>query len=325
MSYFTSTPTVRTISLTTGLCLAALSISAHAATIGYWQQDGDLTALGAGGTPVAGLSGNAQVISVTPYTGSVPTYSSSTPGAIITSGVGGAVVNASNTSSLSYINPGLPTVVNNSSGGKVNVTGSALAANTPLTPGSFTIQAFVSTTSLADYSTLISYNRTDGNGSSWMLDTTNANPASGVSGHNSSFAEGDVRLRVRFDTQPLGQSGVPANGFNQAPATSLVLNDGEWHHIALTYNADTRSFSVYGDYQLLITGTASNPLVYDPNGGTLSFGGGGGGKGFNGLMDEVLLSDSVLGPNDFLRAIPEPSAALLGAFGLLALMRRKRN
>lgn len=44
-----------------------------------------------------------------------------------------------------------------------------------------------------------------------------------------------------------------------------------------------------------------------------------------GFIDEVRISDTALAPSQFLAAVPEPSAALLGGLGVIGLLRRRRK
>jgi hypothetical protein len=52
------------------------------------------------------------------------------------------------------------------------------------------------------------------------------------------------------------------------------------------------------------------------------------GETYNGLVDEIRYSDSVLDPDQFLRAVPEPgsfSLLLFGAIGLWWMGRKPRS
>jgi len=287
------------ISALVGLCLTAFTLPASAVTVAYYQLDGTVGAtVGTAAGSVPADAGTASGAGVSVSSGTLPAYAAGTPGTIITAGVGGAPVNASNTASLSF-----STTNNTNTGGRVNL---PAVGTTIYQPASFTIEAFINTTQTGSFSNLFSYSRADGNGATWMLDT-NSNGT----------------LRARFDTQALGTSGPTAPGFNQNITTTGAINDGAWHHVAMTYDAATRQILIYRDYVQVGSAIATNALVYDNS--AAGFGAGGGGQGYNGLMDEVRLSNAVLGTNDFLRAIPEPTTAFLSALGLLGLLRRKRG
>jgi len=273
--------------ITRSLLVAAsigFATTGHAAAILYWEADGNAANSGSSGITLNGTLG-------TNAGGALPTYSATVPGAIITAGVGGAIVNASNTNSFSFVNSGLPSATNSPSGGVVNVSSASFQVTT------FTAEAFVKTSSLAGYSTI--FNLSNSLGAAWMLDTN------GVTG----------QLRLRVDT---------ATTANQERGNTLspVITDDVWHHVAVTYNGT--SFTVFLDYVAVITGfDPAGDVLYD---GSSTFNVGAvTGRAYNGLIDEVRFSNTVLSTNDFLRAIPEPSAALLGAISLLGFVKRKRN
>ncbi len=150
---------------------------------------------------------------------------------------------------------------------------------------------------------------------------TNGNYAWGLM-----VANGQLVLRVDSDTGGTGQfnQGVQSN-----KTTHGVLDDGNWHHIALTYdptgNDGSPLFRLYKDYVQVATLAPANngAIVYD--GGVMTFGGRPDGNGFSGTLDEVRLSDSVLTSGEFLvaTAIPEPGV-LVGCLGGLAMIRRRR-
>jgi len=283
--------------ITKSLVFAAffgLTISSHAAALLYWEADGNTNNSVAGG---AALNGTASGWNGTAVSGTgAPTYSSSVPGTIITAGVGGAVVNGANTSSFSFVNPALAGGTKTSTvGGIVTTSGTTLQLQ------SFTAEAFVKTSSAAEYATI--FNLSNSIGVSWMLDT------------NGDASQLD-KLRLRTDTT----LGTNKNA-NSGGSMNMAITNDAWHHVAVTYSAGL--FSVYLDYNLVITAfDPAGDVRYDAN-STFNVGGGSG-RAFNGLIDEVRFSDTVLSSNDFLRAIPEPSAALLGALGLLGLLRRRR-
>jgi hypothetical protein len=67
-------------------------------------------------------------------------------------------------------------------------------------------------------------------------------------------------------------------------------------------------------------------LLYDD--GALLFGQGAGGLAFDGLLDEIRFTDSVLTTSQFLRAVPEPgsfSLLLFGTIGLWWMGRKPRS
>jgi hypothetical protein len=288
-----------------GLLLFVSFSKADAAPVGYWSFD-DGTAPAAAGTLVttvnspaingtgAGLSG-----------GSAPIFSIATPvGSEIRAGIGGSILNASNDTSLYFTNPGFPGSNTGNSGSIVTVADSG-GAGSVLKLASFTIEGFIRYEEFALFSAIFTKNRADGGGSTWMLDT-----------------DGGGNLRARFDSQALGLgSGSP--GFNQSFTTTAAVANGLWHHVAMTYNGTTRVMDLFVDYVDVGGGTVANALVYDDS--AMRFGGSGGGRAFDGNIDEVRLSDSVLAPNEFLRAVPEPSSVALGAIAAMTLLGRRRR
>ena len=91
-------------------------------------------------------------------------------------------------------------------------------------------------------------------------------------------------------------------------AAGLDIENGRWHHVALTFDSATKKAKFYVDYRLIGSvelsssnfGTATNDLILGQNGGSWG--------AFNGCMDELRISDSVLGPAEFLRVTNEADA-----------------
>jgi hypothetical protein len=126
--------------------------------------------------------------------------------------------------------------------------------------------------------------------------------------------------------------GTPNSVINIAPPSSV--EDNEWHHIALTFQAGLADgFKLYLDGApltsssttafTLSTGVGPNANSYL---GSFNFTGATETKGLNGALDEFGIWSGVLTPSEVtaLAAIPEPATALLGGLGLLTLLRRRR-
>jgi hypothetical protein len=307
--------------------LAGLFIggAAQAATVAHWQfegVDGQMAPSTAGAVPTSvnspALNGTAGVTNAgapIPASGTLPSYDDMVAGPVIRDGVGGAIITSNNATSLKFTNGGLDLAtpdLNNAAGGKVTVAGS----DTLLHDRSFTIELFARKDRHANFTTLVSKSRVDGNGTSWMLDI-----------------DGNANLRARVDSQapgvPTGQPTPP--GFNQGFTTSSKINEDQWYHVAMTYqevlDADVLKgqLTIFVDYQQVRQGFTTFLLVYDNN--PLVIGSGGGGRAFDGWIDEVRYSDTVLTTSQFLRAetiaIPEPAALGLLALGAASAMRRR--
>ncbi len=147
-----------------------------------------------------------------------------------------------------------------------------------------------------NYACVVSKNYADEN-SSWMLDTTNGS-----------------QIRARFDTAETNNQTLTG------PAISI--NDGEWHHVALTYDALNGIATLFVDYDNSTSRTITGALRYSSN--PLTFGNLGGGRAFDGLIDEVRLTNQVLTPSQFLYAIPEPGTLLLLVAGGLVMLLLRR-
>ena len=217
--------------------------------------------------------------------GAKPTFSSERPPASttrISSGKNGPAVNLNNDTSLLFVNAGLPANTNSPSGGQVTVTGSGLPAQMT----NFTAEAFVRVNRHVNYPQIIGKTRTLTGGYSWSLGIN-------VSGN----------LRSRFDTQ------IPTNtvGFNQCLESSGYMEDGKWHHVALTYDYPSQTMKLYKDYVKIHEGVTPNPMASDS--GDIKIGNGD--MGFDGWIDEVRVTDRVLTPAEFLYTVPIKGAILL--------------
>jgi hypothetical protein len=291
--------------------------------IGYWQFDDQApgttadTLVDSSGNNLTG-TGMGQGTS-----GSPPVHSSVVPDIAIRDGINGPYVNPNNTSSLRFTNTG---GINNNNGSFVRVTDPG-GVNSILKPQNFTVEGFLLFADAAEYVNwplLVGKSRADAGGTSWTVDT-----------HN------NQRLRVRADHQEIGTGGGGVPGFNQGigPAGPL-LSDGQWHHFAVTFEAGDPDqetpgrFTLFVDYQQVHTGTLggsnntpdgvlSSFLVYDD--GPLHIGSLSGGRAFDGWLDEIRLSGEVLTPDQFLRAVPEPTRAILLAVGLTWLVGGRRR
>lgn len=256
--------------------------NAYSGTVGYWQFDD-----GAAGSPATTLASeyNASAFSTVAAgngTGDAPSFVDDVPGTVIHDGVDGPVLNDDNRSALAFASDG------NDNGGYVSIQDLA-AHDSLLEPADFTIEAFVkSEGTQADSSILVK--SVYGTGISWSMGTY-WRPAA---------------LSLRVDS------------FNPFSANRLEINnnltDGVWHHIALTYDSATQTFSLYQDYTLLGT---LDQLVPTYDDAPILLGNLINGSAYSGLIDEVRFSNAALEPDQFLVAVtPVYSKHYLGDDGL---------
>lgn len=295
--------------LMTAACAGCLLVgSASAATVGYWQfgdaADGVTASTIATQVNAATLNGTASGHAG----GSAPVHAAEAPGLLVLDGVGGAVINTANTISLRMTSSG------DYAGGIVSVADPG-GAGSLLKPHSFTMEGFIRIDQMSNWPTVFGKARTDSNGVSWTMDLNgDTSPPIDPANQNNP--------RVRVDSQPLG-FGNGTSGFNQGfNNSSIQLEDGGWHHVAITYDGDSHTLSYYVDYALGKSGTTTNGMVYDDS--SLFFGNAAGGRAFDGWIDEYRLSDTVLAPDQFLVAVPTP-AALPAGLVLIALIGLRRR
>ena len=143
-----------------------------------------------------------------------------------------------------------------------------------------------------------------------MIGMRNASSANVVAWGIIFYTSGKAVLRV----QTRNSAGTAQDGdksFELAESTSSGLLDGNWHHVAFTYDGTTAK--LYVDYVLKASKAWSYPIDYNAdNAGKLSI------CGFdkqtyghwNGFIDEVRISDVALDPSQFLRPGGLVSSAL---------------
>ncbi len=306
----------KTIAVTSGAAVMAIAMGAQASTIGYWQlQDG---AAGATASTIATVvnSGTLSGVASGQDGGPAPKFSADVPGGIIIDGVGGPIVNASNTASLLFDNTGGTDgsgTLATTTGGKVTIADPG-GVDSLLKPRNFTIEGFIKVNATVNWPTVLGKSRNNTANTSWTIDLNGDSslPIDPNSQNN---------LRARVDSQPgTTNSGT---GWNQGFSTPAQLDGGQWHHFAMSYEDATRNLKLYFDYQEVRSSTTVNPIVYDDL--LLYFGNLAGGRALDGWLDEIRLTGSVLNSDQFLRVavIPEPaSLAMIAGVALVALRRR---
>ena len=247
------------------LALANLYLTAYpsiAEPAAYWHLDDSATsAVSAEGTGELGTYEGGQP----------PSFAPDVPAPQLWDGSTNPLANPDNRGSLRFVNEGAPGKIG-PFGGQVTVPGAAQI----LKPASFTAEAFVKIPEArTQHMIVISKRRAAHGGASWSLSVS----PSGA-------------LMARFDTQE-GDEGQNGVDWNQTVGSTPVA-DGEWHHVALTFDADLREGRLFVDHQPAGSRTTRAGLVYDDEPLLL-------GRGMDGWLDEVRLTPAVLHPDQFLR------------------------
>ena len=91
-------------------------------------------------------------------------------------------------------------------------------------------------------------------------------------------------------------------------AKSVRIDDGRWHHLAVTFNFGTKKVYSYVDYVRISNATMDSKAIgfYHPSNSPLQIGGNANNstRRHNGEIDEVRISDEALPPEKFLRYVP---------------------
>lgn len=125
-----------------------------------------------------------------------------------------------------------------------------------------------------------------------------------------------------FQTNGVGRVGFglgSAGSFNGIESISNIF-DGQWHHLAGTYDGSTVELFVDGVSQDTISVGAFSNNNRDIRIGSAR----NNGRFFNGQIDELRVSNSVLSPSQFL-SVPEPTSAVVLMFGVIGLLGRRRR
>lgn len=248
------------------LCFALLG-RLEAETIGYWQFEGtpdeevDVveSEVNAADFSGEGTSHNSDIVPV--YSDDVVTDKDEA----ILDGKGGPVLNADNKTSL-YFSGGTE-----QEGGVVSIQDNS-SDNSLLEPDSFTVEFFVKCSETQASSTLVGKQIGGSSASSWSI---------------KSYWRSD-KLQIQVDSLPFKRG--------KSEYDEISFADGLWHHIALTYDAATSTFTLYQDYSAVAT--LKKEVQYTDE--ALQIGNLAGGMAFSGLIDELRYSSEVLEPKQFL-------------------------
>ena len=245
---------------------------ARADTLGYWKCDDGQTAEHAVSLVSVCHSPDVDGRAEVHQKGTTPVFDADVLASTVWDGATCSLANRDNRAALRFT-PGDVSGAGSPVGGQVAVSG----ASPILRPASFTIELFVKQQpQMPRHAILASKRRRDRDGASWSLSI-----------------DPQGSLRSRFDTQSPG--GTSTEGaFNQTFGSTGNLADGQWHHVALTFDHATLKAELFVDHLRRGGGVVTAALVYDD--GDLIFG-----RGLCGWIDEVRLSDEVLHPEQFLR------------------------
>ncbi len=255
---------MKRLKLAASACLLTLGLNASADTVAYWQaQDGAAGSVAASKSSLKSQVNSPELDAVVCPDGRIQVaFSEDVPGKVIVAGADQTVVNADNTASAK-------TTPKGGAAPALTVAGSKLPKME-----SFTVEAFVKFETLPTWGNIVGKRRHGG--FSWLLQQ---------------FADKGL-LRARVDSNVAGDP--KRLGFNQGFQTTFNLLDGQWHHIAATYEAATQKFTLYGDYQAQGGSKTTQPIVVDDQ--PLIFF-----DGIPGQIDEIRISDAALAPADFLK------------------------
>lgn len=247
------------------VCCLLLATPLYAAPLGYWPLSGDYA---------SEVQPDLWHATGTTYVqGEPPAFDADVPAKSLWDGSTYTCLEPNNTSSLRFRNAGL-TGGDSAAGSVVSIPDAGERGRPP----SFTAELFVKVAQLGRHHALLfSKRRHDFGGATWSL---SIDPAG--------------RLMARFDVQD-GQTGKNGVDWNLTLGAGSSVNDGEWHHAALTFDHETLTATVYLDYVPSGRRRLKAPLVYDDELCVL-------GRGLDGWLDEVRLSSTALHPEQFVRA-----------------------
>lgn len=239
---------------------------------------------------------------------------------------------------------GSTTIVDSSVGG----IGNAAGTGTGVTLGSTTVTAGTYGAITVDVATAASFGTSaDFSGGKFDVNTTgSATIASLLTKNGTGAPTGTYTLMAWINSDAnndrffLGSGSADNNGWkwginNQQAFVTAGIQQGlgggsnisttGWQHVAFSYNNGVGNFYLNGN----LTGTV-NYLNYNEDGaGSITSIGARpvtGSEAFDGQLDELKIFNTALTVAEIgVAAVPEPSAALLGGLGLLALLRRRRN
>ena len=269
------------------VALGCVSASAQTTTLGYWKLDG------VDGTTVGTLQSEVNPSSMEGFGATawadLPTFASDSPGTHIFGGLFGPLLNANNQGSVRCVDRD-PFAEWGQHGGYLTFTnGAVLATGNGSEVKPFTFEVFLKVEAFENY---------------WT-DILGITRPFGCLVAGAQIAPGPS-TQVRIDVQGVGLGGGNP-GFNIGRWPGYYnFPDGNWHHVALLYDGDTTLY-LYVDYVnyggALV---APNKLVYDTSDNhqpSIRLGYTATAKTFGGCFDEFRLTEGMLTPDQFLRAV----------------------
>ncbi|MDF3128769.1 PEP-CTERM sorting domain-containing protein [Kiritimatiellaeota bacterium B1221] len=276
-------PLIRSSRLLRKRCLYPLLLAftaAQASTVGWYRMEGTA------GEEISSVSNSLGSSGTATAVGAPFNYGSSVAGTHIYDPVSDTTV--TNTSSMAF-----------SGGTAAAYLQVADAVGGPLDVPDFTIEMFMKVDSVLNvYRYFLSHEDTGTSGDGWAM-----------------------RSLPNSSTGNNKGSGLITNlSIGDNSGTIADLDDGAWHHMAFVVKTsdDGNNFArFYMDYEMVLETTSSNLDAYvaDVDAPFRIFA-----EEYLGYTDEVRFSDSVLSPDDFLIAIPEPGTLTLFSAGIMAVI-----
>ncbi len=146
-------------------------------------------------------------------------------------------------------------------------------------------------------------------------------PPDKTNGDWNNVAVGDY-VYVDTDTGSGDPNDYPSGRVRMDQIGDNINDLPQWHHVALVWDASMKQFTIYTNYQKGTTRTLNGAFEHPDNFLYIVLG-----SGFEYYIDEIRYTAGALSPNQFLRAVPEPSSMLsmAGLMGLAVVVQQYRR